>query len=670
MAQPPPASNTQAESDEKYIGFASRIDPANLPQNVLQISSNCRMQRGVVEPRKGTKRLTDSTLNSLTMVGSGQWVDRDGYDNFVLVFTDRMYLYRPQQSGAAEYLSGAITFPSGRTIASGGIVDVVQALDKLYIFRGKETENRLGTGVTGATAGIHISHPIIANGSTGTATATCVNGYAHNYAIGDEVTVFNVNTAAHLYLNNSYVVTGITGTSAFTFDVTNNSGGSYNAASNENACCVRVKPPLLWDGTSSTVTLIDQKSIPYNSQTLSPTAGSGTVPPADFGLYFQNRLICNIAIDQLAVSDVLSAEFDFTLNNFTINQGGNDTIVGVLPWIDDQFLVFMKKSIYVAYVETSNYATGSAPGANSSITVVTTEVGCLARKSIVPAGQFVFFLSGKGVHMLTPQLDLKLLGNTLPLSEPISDVFDDVKYNIIDKAVAAYYANRFYIAIPIPVTGPSGAPISPPEGVTRFDGNNLVLVYNTLNESWESKDTYPGPFGMWIDGLSVASYKNERRLFITTNFAGAGNYGGIFVCDEYSGGDQYTGATGTPVLPFTLPATLTTTDPVLVPINAYVRTREYTFGTLSEKRYSRGEFQFNNALGDIVRLDTRTHDPDTNEELLSYQFTGSADGTLRPRIASRGTSIDATIYFTQGRPALKGTTIYAILANRGMVTQE
>jgi hypothetical protein len=29
--------------------------------------------------------------------------------------------------------------------------------------------------------------------------------------------------------------------------------------------------------------------------------------------------------------------------------------------------------------------------------------------------------------MLTPQLDLKLLGNTLPLSEPISDVFDTIK---------------------------------------------------------------------------------------------------------------------------------------------------------------------------------------------------------------------------------------------------
>lgn len=645
------ATEISAESDEMYVGFASRIDPANLQPNYLQFSQNMRLQRGVAQPRKGTKRLTDASLNSQTMVGEGLWIDAEGRDNFVLVFTNRFYLYRPEQGASPEYLSPAYTFPTGRLIASGGVCNVVQALDKLYIFRGKETDARLGTGTSGATAGLHISHSAIANGASGTATATCINGYAHNYAIGDEVTIFNVDSVPLTYLRNSYIVTGVTGTTAFTFTITNNSGSNYTAMTNQHACCVRVKPPLAWSGSGNPY-VIPQVSIPDNSETHAPLITSGSVPPADFAFYFQNRLVCNTSKTDLAVSDLLSEEFDFSLNNFIINQGGNDSIVGVLPWIENQFLVFMTKSVYVAYVEPSIYTVGLPPGSKSSITVVSTEVGCLSRRSIVSAGQYVFFLSGKGVYLLSPQLDLKLIGNTLPLSEPIEDVFDIVNFSVISSAVASYYGNRFYIALPT-------------NGATR---NNLVLVYNTLNQAWESRDTYPA--GMWVDSLSVAAYQNQRRLFLLTNFAGSGSFGGIFLCDEYSGGDQYTGVNGTPVLPFVLPAVISNGAPQLVPIDAYVKTREYTFGSLNEKRYSRGEFQFNNSAGDFVRISTGTHDPDVMEEVLAYQFSGNADGTLRARIAARGTSIDAKIEFVTGRPALKGTSIYAINANRQMISQE
>jgi hypothetical protein len=270
----------------------------------------------------------------------------------------------------------------------------------------------------------------------------------------------------------------------------------------------------------------------------------------------------------------------------------------------------------------------------------------------VSAGQYVFFLSGKGIYLLSPQLDLKLVGNTLPLSEPIADVFDTVNFASIKGACATYYSNRFYIALPV-------------NGATR---NNLVLVYNTLNQSWESSDTYPA--GMWVDDLNVASYGNQKRMFILTRFTGSSNFGGVFVTEEYAGGDQYNSLAGTPILPFTLPATLSNSAPQLTPIPAYVVTREYTFKSLNEKRFSRGEFQFNNSANDFVRISTRTHDPDVYEEVLGYKFNGTADGTLRPRIAARGSSIDVRIDFVTGNPSLKSVAVYAITANRAMVSQE
>jgi hypothetical protein len=107
-------------------------------------------------------------------------------------------------------------------------------------------------------------------------------------------------------------------------------------------------------------------------------------------------------------------------------------------------------------------------------------------------------------------------------------------------------------------------------------------------------------------------------------------------------------------------------------VPASIRSREYTFDSQSTKRFSRAEFNFNNTVGDDVSIYTTVHDPDATEEVLRYVFTGSAqiDGTIRPRIAMRGVGIDVEVVFNKGRPALKGTSIYAINSNRGMITEE
>lgn len=743
------APTVASESDDIFRGFASRLDPANLEPGMLQASSNMRLQRGTAQPRKGLKRLTDSTLNTQTMVGSGLYVDELGRDNIVMVFTDRMYLYRPEQGQYTSSLSSAYMFPAGRTIEFGAPCDVLQALDKLYIFRGRETEQRFGTGALVSNAALDITHPAIANGATGTVTATWINGYSHQYSVGDEVTIFNINDAQHQSFNDTYIVASVNDGISFTFQYTNNTGTNINAAQHVYACCVKVKPPLVWNGSS--VSVVAQSSIINNIQTHNgSSAVDGSVPPADFAIYFQNRIICNVYPQQLAVSDILSPVFDFTLNNFIINDGGNDSIVGVLPWVQNQMLVFMQKSIYVAYIDPQLDPTATN---QSAITVVSSEIGCIARKSIASAGQFVFFLSAKGIHLLTPQLDLKLLGNTLPLSESIADFFDSVNYSSAGSSVSAYFANRFYISVPWNETGSitiasqeytssasktvsctidSGFELQPgiqysiniqkgsislPSSYDFLFGlktitatssntftysatasnvsalnvsgavatkivsrNNRILVYNTLNQAWESIDSYTE--GLFTDDYVFSAYINQRRLMTITRFNGSQNqYGGVFVNEEINDGDEASVASGTPILTTTgfrlLPQsnqivsnTIATGVPYSSPINAFLRTREYTFKTLSEKRYSHGEFQFNNVADDTVSITANTHDSDVSEEVLMYQFSGVSDGTLRPRIALRGSSIDMTIKVIKGRPALKGATVYGRLANRPMISTE
>ena len=721
------------EVDNNFIGVNSRLDPSNLQPGFVQASYNMRLQRGTAQPRKGCKRLTDSQLNSLTMVGSGTYVNDLGQDNIVMVFTDRMYLLNTETG----LLSPAYMFPSQtiggteyhRGISYGGVVDVVQALDKLYIFRGQENDTRCGTGGTSTTAGINLTHSAVSNGSSVTVTATWVN--TSNFtvptlSIGDEVTVFNITDNQHASFNNTYIVTSVNNLTSFTFVYTNNTGSNINSPTQPvHACLVRVKPPLVWNGRSSSVGFAEQKSIYGNIQSSSSgalPATSGSVPPADFGFYFQNRIVAKISDTGLAVGDILSELFDFTLNNFIVNQGGNDSIVGVLPWVENQFLVFMKRSIYVAYVEPTTYVVGAAPGLNSSITVVTTQIGCLSRRSITSAGQFVYFLSGKGVHMLTPQLDLKLIGNTLPLSESIDDFFDNVNFQYASSSVSSYYDNRFFIAVP------TGTHVRP----------NAVLVYNTLNQQWESIDTYPD--GMLVDSYAVCQYGRARRQFILCNFFGSTNvsvtsgsktatisspsegmyvgmpvvtnggltsaipsnttvtaiasnglsftmsnaatgtgsvsmalsFGGVFVTEEYDGGDQFNSVSGTPTLPFILPAAIEGSAPRLEKIDARIRSREYTFDSVNTKQILRAEYQFNNSQGDFIRILARAHDPDAAQYVFEYEFKGSStfDSTVRPRIALNSSCIDMEVQFVTGRPALKTAVIYAIVANRSMISDE
>jgi len=670
------------------------------------------------------------------MVGSGYYNNSSGQDCIALVFTDSLYIYNTEEN----LLSAPYVFPvqiiSGtdyyRGIAQGGVCDVVQANNTLYIFRGQEVDARKGTGGDAGNCGINLAHASVANNASVTVTAIMTNSFIHNYSVGDEVTVFNIIDGQHGSINNSYIVTEVTGTSVFKFVYTNKTGANINASTATHACCVRAKPPLEWDGSSLSLTFVPQYSIAGNIQTGTYNSINGSLPPSDFGLYYQNRIVCKFTNTNIAVSDILSESVDFTFNNFNINQGGNDRIIGVLPWVDNKLVIFMAKSIYLAYLEPTVYSVGGAVGINSTLTVITTEIGCLARKSIVSAGQYIFFLSGKGIHRLDPQLDLKLLGNTLPLSEPVDSFFDIFNFSAAASTVACYYDNRFFIAMP---TNGSARP-------------NQVLVYNTLNQNWETIDTYP--YGLYVDDMEVCNYGRKRRLFITTRFNGLSvatvtadsnvvdissevdtmyvgqpivsvgglvsaipantqiqsvlsqtsftmthaatesgtvnmslTFGGIFLTEEYENGDQFNSVGGTPFLPFTItipvdpPTDVTSiiqssSSARLFPIDARIKSREYIFGSSNSKRFSRAEFQFINSVGDYVDIVASTHDPDIKQTIMGYAFSGSNDlaTTLRPRIALRGASIDIEIQFKVGRPALKSAVIYAIVANRNMISEE
>lgn len=706
------------DGDDWFLGFASRLDPGNLPEKILQASENMRLQRGTATIRKGAQRINgyvnDVRLGQLR--STSVYIDPNTGTEYILMVLGGGMALCYQDGTIYKYID--FTFSTNvnpstaayPTIPLGVEVQAIQALNKVYILRGAATT---------AAAAVTLSNPAIPNNTWGTFTlsgfpfrkwtsipytatvdtVTLTLPNNHGLKVGDLLYIFApitisagilevtnttivINNLAgsfsgsgtlsfmlyYDYYNTEFIVQSthqphfngtypvqnpatITTTGIITFNFFNNTGSNISANTNQgNTTMLQAKSPIVWDGVSSTASPVNQKNV--------MTGTTANVPPADFGIYFQNRLVLKTSDHFIAASDILSDTFDMQVNNFNINVGSGDDIVGFLPWIENQFLVFMTKAIYVAFIETTVSLTPGPnergqygpPGINSSITVVTNQIGCLSRRSIVNAGNFVFFLSPKGVHMLTPQLDLKLVGNTQPLSEPIADFFDNINFSTANKSAAAYYDNRFYISIPY--------------GSSNY--NNRVAVYNTLNQQWESIDVFQPD--MFIDEYFVCAYGNQRRLMAGCRIWSGWLQGdavnpalspGVVLFDQVDDLDQWS-------YTYNGSAYVIQSSPII----GAMRTREYMFDSLSEKRFIRAQVQTNNSAGDRIQITTNVHDPDTTEMIMDYTFEQSVDSTLRPRIASRGSAIDLEIEILSGSPSIKTIQVTALTTDRQMISQE
>lgn len=90
------------------------------------------MDRGVATVRKGLKRLTQGALIGETVYGCGVYLDSSGQEIIVIICGTRLFAYNPQ----TETFSATVLYPAGETVTDADVVDVVHAVDKVYISRG------------------------------------------------------------------------------------------------------------------------------------------------------------------------------------------------------------------------------------------------------------------------------------------------------------------------------------------------------------------------------------------------------------------------------------------------------------------------------------------------------------------------------------------------------
>ena len=344
--------------------------------------------------------------------------------------------------------------------------------------------------------------------------------------------------------------------------------------------------------------------------------------------------------DTVSVSNFLDfSEWD-AIDAFSINNGGNDQVIGVSAWTLNEFLVFMRNSIFYINTGTDRYISGDGLSATSQIKTLATDIGCSARKSVVQAGGGVFFLSDNGVYFLQPQPasaeSMKLLTMADPISAPIDDVIQRINRNYAYRAIATYWNNRYYLAVPLD---------------SSVD-NNAILVYNFILRQWESVDTYPTGFDVF--DFVIAKKNNQRRLY------GIDTDQGIFLMEELNW-DEYGNSTGTPILPFYIPDTLSAASFTPNDITAILKTRRYIFNTYQDKRFSTCETELICDAGSQIQTQADVFNPDISYTLDTFGSQFTEDSVRRNGIRKIGSGIQFTYTTTNLRPSIRSSAIYATI---------
>jgi hypothetical protein len=528
----------------------------------------------------------------------------DSADEYiVLAGPDRAFLWREDATAGTGSGLPEVTYPTSgvaETIEPTDTVSVVQAFDRLYILRDAD-QTVTGWGSQAVTSG----------GITVSTTTATVNLTAHGYSAGMRVRIEGSTTAA--FAGHEYDI-ATAATDTFTITVPS---GTATDATTTGRTVRRVKPPIYWTGSGSFVRAT--AGVPSG---LSATYKS--MRSVGWASFVSNRLVIPDGRDQVLISDYLDADtYDPFWSSFRAGSGGNDFVVAVHPWVEGTALVFGRKSIWLATLSDFPSTDGTDFAIDtvlSKLELVTDEIGCSARNSIVTAGNFIFFLSDAGVYRLDTKLDLKLRGDTRPLSDPIADLFANVNASRVSKAFALWHDNRYLLALPTTTDA--------------ADGNDLVVCWNALLEQWEYRDKYT----IGVDQIVVSTYANRRRVFNVRNS------GSLYLFDEKDSGKDDTASTGTE---FTVTGKITT--------------RRFDFGDMHSKRFLRVIADTVLPNGSSVTSKIVTINPDTETTIgtLTNSSGVSEDYNMKAPVRYKAHAAEVIYEATNGRPEIRSASIEA-----------
>jgi hypothetical protein len=638
------------DGDRGFIGFNNRLRPDQLQAGMLADAQNIRLDRnGEAQVRKGVELLLAPLAvdaSALSLPFDLPTVGQEG-DGVTAILDDDIVnaiygscAYSDPTASASQYIIIAsnskaiaikvsdgtttdIDYPVGLGISES--VDMIQAFNKVFIFRDGQTALEWDGDLTGTPAFTKVASgeysqpkrltPTQVDITDGKATATFASVAAMNgLQVGEKFIVESTGSPSTFTVGSEYIV----------------------AARDDSAFTIEFFVQL--DDASNVTGVIVQQHV-------SVGLGFSHMPAPPFAIYHQRRLVMpfnytvddavdsftsKAALDEVIASDILDTDtYDQIYAQYRFNAGTADFVVGLHSFAEDTLLVFNRNSIHTVQNSTNL--------SNASVRLLTNEVGCLARRSIVQVGNRVLFLSDNGVYSTEFIDEYNLRGTGTPLSESINSTIQRINKNYADKAVAVYFDNRYYIAVPL-------------DDSTE---NNAILVYNFLNQQWESIDQVDDA-NFHSTNLIVVGDGDDRGVYSVNDIGGVHR-----LDDRVDGIDRVITQIGGSQKNLTPPVSLTT--------------RQYTLGTMDRKRWKEFDFhiQSSDSNASNVTFSAETENPDATIDLGTLSSLNGGDlavdedVSIRGRIGNRrGYGIQFTMNNTIGRPRIRSIEVDGAISMR------
>jgi hypothetical protein len=295
--------------------------------------------------------------------------------------------------------------------------------------------------------------------------------------------------------------------------------------------------------------------------------------------------------DAVYFSDILDGGVWNVLNILRVGADGEE-IVAIQSWQESLLIVFKQKSTWLIDISPV------VSVAEFPIKNIHRSVGCVAWRSISQVGQDVFFLSRNGVMSIQKQLATSNNVIAVPVSQPIQDVIESIRWEYAHKSNAIFYSNHYMLVVPVNSTEPDTA-----------------IVWSELTKSWA---------GVWT-GLSATDLIEQPFLGTTRLVLGLSNGEVRTALDNVPESDEaydtFTDGFGNLPIPVIIPVQLPSAPQVV----SIIRTRAMEFGdVVSPKSGWYLEAEFLAKDGDItigVILDG-------SSKVMLDEWTFSASGAI------------------------------------------
>ena len=673
--------------DTGYFGFNNRFRPDQLKPGVLSDSRNGRMDlNGEWQVRKGIDNITSELVAGTTGLVLSFTLDDTGTPPTInddaqpriwasCAYSDpsetsSQYIITAQNTEAiASNLDTStatqVAYPPSFTL--GKLSSLTQAFRQVILFQGGKTSlvwDGVVTAVEAVNFDIGKTYKIDSVGDTvwtdvgavsgtvgevftataaGTGTGTAFSGFTkvesgtyeqperlgnpsnnttilnnlvmvvsnlHGLNIGDEINVVDPG-ATTLEVGERYFVAAVADVNNFAFFAQKNDSGISQA---------------------------------HFTKPVSQGIGYVRMPAPPFGVYHGGRLVVpyeyNVEStaetysdrktkDEIIFSNGLDINtYDDVPNTKQLTAGTADFIVGLHSFSDDQLLIFNRNSIHTI--------TSTIKISEAVTSLVTGEIGCVAKDSIVQVGGNLFFLSDSGIYGASFQDLYNLRGNEVPLSEAIDKTIRLINRDLWQNSSAVYFDNKYYIAVPLDSIDSEGTRV-------RATNNNAILIYNFINKQWESIDSVTS---FDYEKLIIAGEGEKRGVYCINSF------GGVHLLESRNDGTDRISADPSA-------SNLVTTQP----IESSLTTRDFTIGTTDRKKWNTFEMQVQSSDVEVsdfdISAETKNIDYNLNLGTLSSRLNNSPldineDVSIRGRIGnSRAYSIQFTLNNFTGRPRIK-----------------